>query len=592
MSKAIVSGLLLVLAAGMYGCSTIEYSRSPVLPDVRVSDTPIANQPAVPMPEAAPANTPEAAPAAGPAPLELSIESAVGMALKNNKSLQVQLITPELAATRIAEARSQFDPVVSSTLTHSRQEADRDVTGTFAVPTTTLGGVTVPANAGSMLVQGEAGATNTSDDFTAAIQQFFPTGTAVGLTLSDNWSDTNNYVSLPGTRNPTDTRDRGDAVQLSFTQQLLQGRGLKVNLATLRQAELAALASEYALRGFVEDLVAQVESTYWDYTLAQRKIAILEDSLALAERQMGEMQERIRVGTLAESELAAAEAEVAQRRSALIDGRSALDQLRLTLLRLLYPSQDAMKQQSIQPAAEPLAADVSLAPVEQAAAFAQRLRPELNQARLQLEQDDLELVKTKNGLLPQLELFVNLSHSGNRTFYSDAITSGADRLDDSALRTDVGARFSYPLGNRAGQARHQRARMSREQDEGALENLAQLVEQDVRGAYVEYERARAQVTATAATRRLQEVVAQTEAEKFRVGNSTALLVAQAQRDLLAAQINEAQAQATLRKSTVNVYRLEGSLLLRRGVDCPGMRPAGEEDNVVRPLSVKPVRSDS
>ena len=230
--------------------------------------------------------------------------------------------------------------------------------------------------------------------------------------------------------------------------------------------------------------------------------------------------------------------------------------------------------------------------MEQAAAFAQRLRPELNQARLQLEQDDLELVKTKNGLLPQLELFVNLSHSGNRTFYSDAITTGADRLDDSALRTDVGARFSYPLGNRAGQARHQRARMSREQDEGALENLAQLVEQDVRGAYVEYERARAQVTATAATRRLQEVVAQTEAEKFRVGNSTALLVAQAQRDLLAAQINEAQAQATLRKSTVNVYRLEGSLLLRRGVDCPGMRPAGEEDDSARPLSVMPVRSES
>lgn len=585
---AIGSGLLLVLAAAFSGCSTIEYSHSPALPEVRVSDTPPTAHPSVPMPETAP----QAAPAEGPAPLELSVESAVAMALKNNQSLQVERITPALAATRIAEARSQFDPEVSSSLTHTRQDVDRDLTGTFAVPSATLNGVTVPAVPGQMLVQGEAGATDTSDAFSAAIQEFFPTGTALGLTYSNTWADTNNYVSLPGTRNPTDTRDRGDAVQLSFTQQLLQGRGLKVNLATMRQAELAQLASEYALRGFVEDLVAQVETTYWDYTLAQRKIAILEDSLALAERQMGEIQERIRVGTMAESEVAAAEAEVAQRHSALIDGRSALDQLRLTLMRLLYPSQDAMGKQAILPASEPLTADTALAPVEEAAAFALRLRPELNQARLQLQQDDLELIKTKNGLLPQLELFMTLSHSGNRTLYSDALATGADRLEDSALRTDVGARFSYPLGNRAGQARHQRARMSKEQDEGALENLAQLVEQDVRGSYVEYERARAQVTATAATRRLQEVVAETEAEKFRVGNSTALLVAQAQRDLLAAQINEAQAQSNLRKATVNVYRLEGSLLLRRGVDCPGMRPVGEDEDSEHPLSVQPVRAES
>jgi len=62
--------------------------------------------------------------------------------------------------------------------------------------------------------------------------------------------------------------------------------------------------------------------------------------------------------------------------------------------------------------------------------------------------------------------------------------------------------------------------------------------------------------------------------------------------LLAAQIQEAQAQANLRKSTVNVYRLEGSLLLRRGVDCPGMRPAGEEGDSAHPVAVQPVRAES
>ena len=48
-----------------------------------------------------------------------------------------------------------------------------------------------------------------------------------------------------------------------------------------------------------------------------------------------------------------------------------------------------------------------------------------------------------------------------------------------------------------------------------------------------------------------------------------LLVAQAQRDLLTAQINEVQAKAAYLKAVVALYQLEGSLLERRGVQCPG-----------------------
>ncbi len=53
-------------------------------------------------------------------------------------------------------------------------------------------------------------------------------------------------------------------------------------------------------------LVAEVETTYWDYALAQRQIEIYTDSLKLAEQQMKETEERILIGKLAETELAAA----------------------------------------------------------------------------------------------------------------------------------------------------------------------------------------------------------------------------------------------------------------------------------------------
>ena len=57
-----------------------------------------------------------------------------------------------------------------------------------------------------------------------------------------------------------------------------------------------------------------------------------------------------------------------------------------------------------------------------------------------------------------------------------------------------------------------------------------------------------------------------------MGKSTSLLVAQAQRDLVASQIAEIQALANYFKSLVALYRLEGSLLHRRGVEAPGEEP--------------------
>ena len=50
------------------------------------------------------------------------------------------------------------------------------------------------------------------------------------------------------------------------------------------------------------------------------------------------------------------------------------------------------------------------------------------------------------------------------------------------------------------------------------------------------------------------------------------VVAQAQRDLLSAQINEIQAVVGYLKALVELRRLEGSLLLYRGIVSPGKTP--------------------
>ena len=132
--------------------------------------------------------------------------------------------------------------------------------------------------------------------------------------------------------------------------------------------------------------------------------------------------------------------------------------------------------------------------------------------------------------------------------------------------------FEYPPANRAAKAADAAARLSRGQAEQAVGNLAQLVELDVRTAFIEILRTRAQVAATVASRTLQEEKVRVESEKFRIGKSTSLLVAEAQRDLLASQIAYVQAVAGYRKALVELYRLEGTLLQRRGLAAPGNEP--------------------
>jgi outer membrane protein TolC len=66
-----------------------------------------------------------------------------------------------------------------------------------------------------------------------------------------------------------------------------------------------------------------------------------------------------------------------------------------------------------------------------------------------------------------------------------------------------------------------------------------------------------------------------------VGASTALLVAQAQRDLLISSIAEVRAIINYRIALVRLYLAEGSLLERRGVSLPATETG---DRLVAPGS--------
>ncbi len=459
-------------------------------------------------------------PAAAREATALSLREAVLQALESNPSLKAQRLVPEIRRTAVTEELGLLDPRLTAEAGH------------------TLPAGTPTADSGAE----------------TALSLSFATGTSVSAALSAGW----------------DPVSAGYDVQV--TQSLLAGGRLSANLARVRQARLEVLASEHELRGFTENLVAGVQQAYWDHYLALRQREIYRESLALAERQLEESRVRAQVGQIAPIELAAPKAEVVSRREALREGEKRVQTTRFGLLLAISPrGEDLGAAVMLADSPGPVG---SLDELSGHLSLASRRRPELLQARLELERGTLEVVRTRNGLLPRLDFFITLGGSGGGTGYTGSFADTLSAaVEDSSL--SAGLSLEMALGNRAARAQAERARLGQAQAEESLRALERTVEADVRAAWLEAGLAAERVSTSAELRQLQEQTLAAETEKFRAGTSTTYLVAQAQRDLLAGQLAEAQAAVQHLLAVATLYRLEGTLLERSGIQTAGPEPQEE-----------------
>lgn len=459
----------------------------------------------------------------------LTIEQSALMALENNRDLRVNRLTPEIAATFEDIERGRFDPEL-----FGRAE----IVETEAVEISRATGENFAAEREDTVYE-------------AGIRQELPTGTSIEAGVLSNRETSNRAEEQQSAR-----------VGLTLTQALLRGRGAGVNLARVEQARLDTVASRYELQAFVETLLAETERAYWRYALGRQETTIFEQSLEIARLQQQEVEDRIRIGVLPTTERASAAAEVAQREQALIDVRAGTDVLRIRLLRLTNPDRDGRLGTPIAVTSDPRTEPLPVDDLEDRITLAIRTRPELNESRTRLDSARLETVVTRNGLLPRLDFFLTLGKSG----YSDSFGNAFRDLDGDSFDLAAGVELSASLGNRTARALDQRAGVSRRQAAEAIRNLEQLVEVDVRIAASEVERARQQIAASSVTRALREEALRAENERFRVGSSTTLLVAQAQRDLLESQIAEVEALTAYRLALIDLYVAEGTLTQRRGLN--------------------------
>jgi outer membrane protein TolC len=466
------------------------------------------------------------------APRRISLEEAVVLALEDNPALAVERLAPRILASEVEQEREIFDTTIVSFFGAENTEG-RDLAASGRL-----------FNFGSSSLVTESELTKT-----------FSTGTTLGFTAETEIID--------------ESRDGQQLVEsslgLTVAQPLLRGAYRSANLARVRGARLELRASEHRVRAVAELTASLVEQAYWDHALAARRIALLEQSLGQAEHLLSAIERRVEGGVLARSQVVAAQSEVALRRQDLVDARADREKASLYLRGQLGLGEGSgpvqLDEELPLPAATPETATSHVA-------HALRARPDLEEARSLARRGQLEVVRAKDGLLPRLDLVLGYRKLG----YGDTFSGSWSELGGDRHTLVFGVSLEHFVSNHAARAERLAADATQAQADLAVRNLERIVETEVRIAHVEVARAEAKLAAVAATRELDERKLEVELERFDLGQASSFQVARSQRDLLARRIDEALALAEWHKGLAELYRLDGSLLERRGIAASGALP--------------------
>ena len=462
-----------------------------------------------------------------PADGKITLSDAVLRSLKRNRDLAVQELEPAITATDELREQAAFGSEIFGSAEYGEEVSSETSRSTEEV----------------FSVEAESRASE------VGVSKNFISGTEVALILSESDDSSNRAPSQQELR-----------AGVELTQSLLRGRGSKVNRIAIQQAALGTRISIEELRAYTQALIAETEIAYWQLQLAGEAVEITRQALEVAEQQLSEIRQRIEIGQLAPDEELAAQAERSSRQRNLIDAKANFTERQLNLKRLMSLTGEASEElvltTPLEWAAEPITEITPL--LEQA----HRLNPQLREARARFHQGELEVVRTRNGLLPDLEFFTRLDKTG----FGEDLSSARQDFSGDNYEWNIGIELQQDLGDSEARADQVQALLEREQAERSVANLEELIQNQLKQAVVEHNRTLEQSIVSKETLRLRQETAAAEKARFEVGTSTSLLVAQAQREALESQIDELENRIQYRSALVRLEELTGNLLLRYGVD--------------------------
>src|SRR5262249_53220716 len=118
---------------------------------------------------------------------------------------------------------------------------------------------------------------------------------------------------------------------------------------------------------------------------------------------------------------AAAQAQVEFEKEQLIDAKSNLETTRINFLQRITPAGEPFWERTVTLETQPFIPQGEMDPVSKHVAVALRLRPDMTETTLELQQNDLAVVQTRNGLLPQLDFFINLQKNSIASIFGRGV---------------------------------------------------------------------------------------------------------------------------------------------------------------------------
>ncbi len=398
--------------------------------------------------------------------------------------------------------------------------------------------------------------TNDYRQFVAQYSQQFVTGTNAQATFY-------NYRSRLNSPTPLLNPATSGFVDLQINQNLLQGLSIPVNTRDIRVARNNLKVSNLQVKRQVVTTVSAVLNLYWDLVSFNEDVRIKQQALETAQKLLEDNKKAVEIGTLSPIEITRAAAEASASKEDLLIAQTNVQQQEMVLKNAISRSGSAnawLDEVHIIPLDKiEVPATEDLRPTADLVQEALSNRMEIEQDKINLDSQKILLVGDKNGLLPTLQAFVELTNHGlagpANPLYNGCcgapdqyFIGGAGNVLGQVFRRNfpdysAGVSLTIPFRNRAQQADYVTDQLLLRQAELQLQRALNQVRLDVKTAVIGLQQARARHQTAVDTRVLAEQSLKAEQSRYLYGVSTVALVIQAQKDLAQYQSAEIQALA-------------------------------------------------
>jgi outer membrane protein TolC len=462
----------------------------------------------------------------------ITLDEALQMALQNNYDVLVARYNPDIAQFNLAGSYGVYEPSLSFSYIHSYNSQP----GGF-----TQSGIAQPNT--------EVESDNFSANLGPGLSGYLPTGLRYGINTSLNGT------SFSGGR--TGEQYSGNGV-ISLQQPLLRDFWIDQPRATILINKKNLKIAEWRLRLQLITTVVAVENAYYDLIRARENIKVQRAALDYNNQLLRENKKRVEVGAMAPLDEKQAEAEVAQGVATLLQTEQAYA-VALNNIKVLITQDFAKYVNVVFDPVETLVAVPSMSDLAESWKHGLSMRPEIMEAKLDLESRDINLRYLKNQIWPSLDLVGSYGENALGPSYGRAI----DQITgDQNPQYTAGVSLSIPLGARSARNSYKAAKASKMQALLSYKALEQNIMAQIDDAIKLLQSQFQQVEAARQARLFRQDALAAEQKKYENGKSTSFLVLQAQRDLTNSRFQELSALADYNKAVAGLAQQEGTTLSR------------------------------